>query len=147
MIVKFKKLDDRAVIPAYQSAGASGFDLHCIEDVEIPMNGTALVKTGLAVALPPGTEMQIRPRSGLALKTPYTVKNSPGTVDADYRGEIGVIVHHCGGRRDPFPLTFKAGDRIAQAVICPVYRCEIVEVNEIDNTGRGAGGFGSSGVR
>jgi dUTP pyrophosphatase len=138
LFVKFKKLDERAVIPRYQSSRASGFDFHCIEDVVIPPGVTMLVKLGLSVELPPDTEMQIRPRSGLALKTPYMVKNSPGTVDEDYRGELGVIVHNCDDCLTP--LEFKTGDRIAQGVICPVLRPVIIDSEELSATRRGTGG-------
>jgi dUTP pyrophosphatase len=103
----------------------------------------ALIRTGLAVQIPQGYEMQIRARSGLALKTPYLIKNGIGSVDEDYRGEVGVIIHNLS---DVLPLVFNKGDRIAQGVIAPVMRCRIYEVSELDETERGSGGFGSTGI-
>lgn len=108
----------------------------------IPAGSRALVPTGLAFLLEPGWEVQIRPRSGLALKSGVTVLNSPGTVDSGYRGEIGVILFNSSSE----PFTVRKGDRVAQAVVSPVVSAEIVEAEEIDGTARGAGGFGSTGV-
>jgi len=144
MIVCFKKLHQDAIIPKYQTQYASGFDLHAIEDVKIYAGETKLVKTGLAVKLPKNTELQIRARSGLALKTPYLIKNGVGTVDEDYRGEIGVIIHNISQTGDIMQI--KKGDRIAQGIIAPVVRCQIFEADELDITERGTGGFGHTGI-
>jgi len=141
--VRFKKLHPDAIIPEYQTSGASGFDICCCENHQIGPGATKLIMTGLAVELPEGTEMQIRPRSGLALKTPYLIKNSPGTIDADYRGEIGVIVHNLSSDS---ALFYNVGERIAQGVISPVIVCCIEEILHLSETDRGAGGFGSTGI-
>jgi dUTP pyrophosphatase len=140
-VVRLKKLHSEAIIPAYQSDAAAGFDLHALEDIEISSGDRALVKTGLAIALPVGYELQVRPRSGLALKHGVTVLNTPGTVDGDYRGELMVILINFGKE------TFKIGkgDRIAQAIVARLERARLEEVGELDETARGAGGFGSTG--
>ena len=117
-------------------------DLRSVDDAVIPAGGRALVHTGLVVNLPPGYEAQVRPRSGLALKSGVTVLNTPGTIDAGYRGEIGVILANFGEE----PFSVHKGDRIAQMVIAPVTFAEIVETDSIDETDRGAGGFGSTGL-
>lgn len=131
-------------LPAYATAGAAGMDL--LAAVEAPVTlapgARALIPTGLAVALPPGYELQIRPRSGLALRHGIIVPNSPGTIDEDYRGEIQVIVLNAGDT----PFTVTRGTRIAQAILAPVVRATWHEVPTLDDTGRGAGGFGSTGV-
>jgi len=146
MKVKIKKLHPDAIIPKYQSSGASGFDLHALEDVEIFYGETKLVKTGLAVAIPEGYELQVRPRSGTSLKTGLRVANSPGTIDADYRGECCIIMHHTfNNLQYGHPIQIKKGDRIAQGVICPVLQVEFEEVDNLDDTERGQNGFGSSG--
>lgn len=150
MKLKIKKLHPDAVIPKYQTAGASGFDLHALEDITIAYGQTVLVKTGLSVAVEPGYELQVRPRSGLSLKTGLRVANAPGTVDADYRGEVCVIMTNTrnaiqAGTGFPAPEVIKKGDRIAQGVICPVLQVEFVEVEDLDETDRGAGGYGSTG--
>lgn len=131
-------------LPAYATAQAAGMDLLAAvaEDVVLPPGGRALIPTGIAIALPPGFELQIRPRSGLALKHGITLPNTPGTIDADYRGEIGVILLNTGDQ----PFTVSRGMRVAQAVLAPVWRAAWVEVAALDETGRGAGGFGSTGV-
>ncbi|HBA85220.1 MAG TPA: dUTP diphosphatase [Verrucomicrobia bacterium] len=141
MQIKFKKLRPGAIIPKYATFGASGFDLAAAEDVIIYQKHTVVVPTGLAVELPRGFEMQIRPRSGLSLKTSLRMPNAPGTIDSDYRGEIGVILENTGSQ----PLTIDRGMRIAQGVIVPVERAEIVEVDELSETARGDGGYGSTG--
>lgn len=128
-------------LPAYATAGAAGMDLLAAAALTIPPGGRALVPTGLAIALPPGFEMQVRPRSGLALKHGITVLNTPGTVDADYRGEVGVILLNTGDAA--FAIT--RGDRIAQAVFAPVTVAEWEEVVVLPASGRGGGGFGSTG--
>jgi len=130
-------------LPAYATAGAAGMDLLAAvaAPVTIPAGGRALVPTGLAVALPPGHEWQIRPRSGLALKNAILVANSPGTIDEDYRGEVQVILLNAGNA----PFVVERGMRIAQAVLAPVLRGAFTEVTELPDTARGAGGFGSTG--
>jgi dUTP pyrophosphatase len=130
-------------LPAYASAGAAGMDLLAAvaKPVIIPPAGRALIPTGLAIALPPGYELQIRPRSGLALKHGMTLPNTPGTIDEDYRGEIQVIMLNAGDE----PFTVTRGMRIAQAVLAPVVRVGWVEVDSLDETARGARGFGSTG--
>jgi dUTP pyrophosphatase len=110
-------------------------------EVAIPPGGRARVSTGFALAVPEGLELQVRPRSGLAAKAGVTVLNAPGTIDSDYRGEVQVILANHGD----VPFVVRRGDRIAQAVLCPVLRAEPVEVDSLDDTDRGAGGFGSTG--
>ena len=130
-------------LPKYETENSAGVDVRCSEiyDTEIQPGGTALVSTGLFVAIPTGYEIQVRPRSGLAAKYGVTVLNSPGTIDADYRGEIKVILINHG--RDIF--TIKTGDRIGQLVLNKVEQIEWRQVSELDTTERGAGGFGSTG--
>jgi dUTP pyrophosphatase len=141
-----KRLDPRAILPAYQTALAAGLDLSAIltegqEAVTIEPGRIYLAKTGLAIAVPEGFEAQVRPRSGLASKFGVTLVNSPGTIDADYRGEVMVPLINLG--REPYRLTH--GTRIAQMVIAPVARVDVVEARSLDDTARGAGGFGSTG--
>ena len=128
-------------LPAYATQGSAGVDLRASEPCVIPPGGRALVPTGLRIALPEGYEAQVRPRSGLALKHGVTLLNSPGTIDSDYRGEIGVILINLG--QEPFSI--QPGDRIAQMVFAPVTRGVWDEVETLDETERGAGGFGSTG--
>lgn len=130
-------------LPAYQSAGAAGLDLLAAVDapLTLPPGARALVPTGIAIALPEGFEAQVRPRSGLAARHGVTVLNAPGTVDADYRGEIKVVLVNHGEA----PFTLSRGDRIAQMVVAPVTLARLVEADELDDTARGAGGFGSTG--
>ena len=128
-------------LPAYATEGAAGMDLLAAKDMTVPPGGRALVPTGLRIALPDGYEMQVRPRSGLALKHGITLPNSPGTVDEDYRGEVGVILLNTGAE----PFVIARGDRIAQAVFAPVTRAEWEEVVVLPETQRGTGGFGSTG--
>jgi dUTP pyrophosphatase len=131
-------------LPTYATAGAAGMDLVAAvaADVTIAPGGRALIPTGLAIALPAGHELQVRPRSGLALKNGIMLANSPGTIDEDYRGEIGVIMLNAGDH----PFVVSRGMRIAQAVLAPVVRAAWHEVETLDDTARGAGGFGSTGV-
>ncbi|CAH0190974.1 dUTP diphosphatase [Roseomonas sp. CECT 9278] len=131
-------------LPAYATDGAAGMDLLAAvaAPLVIPPGGRALVPTGLTIALPHGYELQVRPRSGLALKHGITLPNSPGTIDEDYRGELGVIVLNTGAE----PFTVERGMRIAQAVIAPVVRAAWREVATLPATARGAGGFGSTGT-
>jgi dUTP pyrophosphatase len=184
MKLKIKRLHPDAVIPKYATSGSSGFDLYAIEDVIVRPGETARVRTGLSFAIPQGYEIQIRPRSGASAKTKLRVSNTPGTIDADYRGEVMVLIDniapieytdvhdgvvYCKGTfllttitgktTDDIPENYKdetftkptyiirKGDRIAQAVLCPIVRADIIEVDELDDTERGAGGFGSTGVR
>lgn len=132
-------------LPAYQSADAAGLDLLAAVPAETPLillpGKYAMVPTGLTIALPSGFEAQVRPRSGLAAKHGVTVLNSPGTVDADYRGEINVILINHGDA--PFPI--KRGERIAQMVIAPIVQAQLVEADTLSTTDRGSGGFGSTG--
>ena len=132
-------------LPAYQSAHAAGLDLLAAVPEDAPMviapGRHALVPTGLVIALPQGFEAQVRPRSGLAAKHGVTVLNAPGTVDADYRGEVGVLLINHG----EVPFTIRRGERIAQMVIAPVTRAELVVVAKLSPTDRGSGGFGSTG--
>jgi dUTP pyrophosphatase len=132
-------------LPAYATAGAAGMDLLAAvaRTLEIPPGGRALVPTGLAIALPPGYELQVRPRSGLALKHGIVLPNSPGTVDEDYRGELLVIVMNAGS----VAFAVERGMRIAQAVVAPVVRVDWQEVAELPPSARGSGGFGSTGTR
>lgn len=130
-------------LPAYETAGAAGMDLRAAEDITLSPGARALVPTGLSIALPEGYEAQVRPRSGLAVKHGVTVLNAPGTIDSDYRGEVKVpLINH--GQQD---FVIGRGDRIAQMVIAPVTRIAWSEVGVLDDTARGAGGFGSSGSR
>lgn len=140
--IKILKLVDFAQLPRYEHDNDSGLDLFAIEEREIPSGETTLIRTGISIELPQGTEAQIRPRSGLALKHSITVLNTPGTIDAGYRGEVGVIlINHS-------KQTFKVlkGMKIAQMVIAPVIHSEIEEVNDLSETRRGKDGFGSTGV-
>ena len=139
--LRVKRLDPRAALPAYARPGDAGMDLRALEALEIPPGEARLVRTGLAVEIPPGFEGQVRPRSGLALRHAVTVLNTPGTVDAGYRGEVGVILINHG--RLPFAVA--AGDRIAQLVLARFETAEIAEAAELTGSARGAGGFGSSG--
>ena len=132
-------------LPYYQTAGAAGMDLYAAIDAGEPLTmdagARALVPTGLVFELPQGYEMQVRPRSGLAHRHGVTVLNAPGTVDADFRGEVHVMLVNLGDA----PFTISRGDRIAQAVIAPVTIARLVEVATVDDTARGSGGFGSTG--
>lgn len=153
--VKIKKLSPNVLTPEYQTDGAAGFDLHALQDVVITPGETKLIKTGLAFEIPLGFEMQIRPRSGISLKTKLRVANSPGTVDADFRAEVCIIMtntgtpslenSHVGYTIGDDTICINAGDRIAQGVICPVYQASFEEVDELSSTDRGAAAFGSTG--
>jgi dUTP pyrophosphatase len=130
-------------LPRYATTGAAGMDVVSAEDVTLPSMGRHAVATGLAIAIPHGFEVQVRPRSGLALKHGITLPNTPGTIDSDYRGELKVILVNLGAE----PFEIRRGDRIAQLVVAPVQIGNMIEVAELDETVRGAGGFGSTGVR
>lgn len=145
-VVRFARVPGNTLpLPAYATEGAAGMDLRAFlpgGPVSFVHGQLEIISTGLMVELPAGTEMQIRPRSGLALKAGFIIPNAPGTVDADYRGVIHVGLYYLG--RDGF--TISHGDRIAQAVIADVLRPSVVEVEALSETGRGAGGFGSTGL-
>lgn len=137
------KIKGPGMIPEYKTKGAAGADL-CAwieQPVSLEVGKSMIVPTGLYVEIPEGFEIQIRPRSGLAAKNGITVLNTPGTIDCDYRGEIGVILINHGTQ----PFNIAKGDRIAQMVVAPVVRAEFVAADELDVTERGAGGFGSTG--
>ena len=142
MKVLFRKIDADAKLPAYAHPGDAGMDVCSVEEAVIGPGERRLVKTGLVMMLPPDAEAQVRPRSGLALKHGVTVLNTPGTIDAGYRGEVGVILANFGSE----PYKVEKGARIAQIVVAPVVRAEIAETTETDETARGAGGFGSTGA-
>lgn len=130
-------------LPAYETAGAAGLDLRAAEDMILNPGQRCLMPTGISISLPPGLEAQVRPRSGLAVKHGVTVLNAPGTIDSDYRGEVKVPLINHGQEA----FTISRGDRIAQMVIAPVLRIDWDEREALDETERGAGGFGSSGKR
>ena len=138
--------DDKAKnfdLPEYATQGSSGVDLRASEDYIIKSGERALVATGIRLAIPAGYEVQVRPRSGLALKHGIIIPNSPGTIDSDYRGEVKVILMNLG--REDFII--KAGDRIAQMVLAPIAKISWEERAELEETARGAGGFGSTGAK
>lgn len=138
--VKVKRISSAAKLPLYATANSAGVDLYSTERVVIPSQGHAVVGTGLMVEIPDGYEMQIRPRSGLSLQG-ITLPNAPGTIDPDYRGEVMVILRNLSA----FAFTVEQGMRIAQAVVAPVARVRFTEVQELTDTERGSGGFGSTG--
>lgn len=142
--VRVKRLRPAAELPRYQTPGAAGMDLHAAIEmpVTIEPGARAMVGTGLALAIPSGWEGQVRPRSGLAAKHGVTVINSPGTIDSDFRGEVGVVLVNHG--KEPFVV--KNGERIAQIVFAEYAQASLVDVAELDETSRGAGGYGSTGV-
>jgi dUTP pyrophosphatase len=141
--VLIKKLNQKAIIPSYKTSGSSGLDLTALIDSEIiiPSKKSALISTGLSIAIPEDTEVQIRPRSGLAAKSNITVLNTPGTIDSDYRGELKIILFNHGDKE----FVVNNGDRIAQMVLMPVLKIEFEEVDNLPKTIRGSGGFGSTG--
>jgi dUTP pyrophosphatase len=139
--LKVKRLNPAAILPSYARAGDAGLDLFAVKAISIAPGASALVPTGIAIELPPGTEGQVRPRSGLALKHAITVLNTPGTVDEGYRGEVGVILINHG--QTIFPV--EAGMKIAQLVVSPRIQVEVTEVAALQDSERGAGGFGSTG--
>ncbi|WP_119417784.1 dUTP diphosphatase [Desertibaculum subflavum] len=146
-VVEIKRLAHAAdlPLPAYATEGAAGFDLAAAvaTPVTLAPGARALVPTGFAMALPPGFEAQVRPRSGLAAKHGVTVLNSPGTIDSDYRGEVAVILVNLGEAA----FVVERGMRIAQAVVAPVTHARLVEADALTETARGAGGFGSTGTK
>jgi dUTP pyrophosphatase len=140
--IKILKLDENAVMPKYQTTGSAGFDLHSIENINIPIGQRRVIRTGLSFEIESGYEVQIRSRSGLAYNNGIAVLNSPGTIDSDYRGEIKIILINQG--EDNFII--KIGDRIAQGVVSKVYQANFEIVNNLGETDRGTKGFGSTGV-
>ena len=142
MTLKFKRIHPDAVLPAYAHPSDAGMDVRSVEDLAIAPGKRALVRTGLVMMLPPLYEAQVRPRSGLALKHGITVLNTPGTIDSGYRGEVGVVLINLG--QEEFKVA--KGDKIAHLVIAPVTQPEVAEAFDVDETDRGEGGFGSTGV-
>ena len=143
--ILIKKLSKTVSIPKYETAGSSGMDLaaEIDEKIEIKPGETQIIPTGLSVSIPQEFEIQIRPRSGLAVKHQLSVLNTPGTIDADYRGEIKVILINLGKKS----FVVEKGSRIAQMVLCPIIKAKIIEVETLDDTIRGSGGFGSTGTK
>ena len=143
MEVRIKKVHPDAVIPVYKTSGAAGADLYAIADDMICSGDTVIVKTGLSVVIPDGYCGLVQGRSGLSVKDNYHVKT--GTIDSDYRGEIGVIMSNpCTSH---MPLHIAKGDRIAQILFMPIKQAQFIEIDELDETERGSGGFGSTGIR
>ena len=142
MQLKIKKLHPNAIMPAYAHPGDAGMDLYAVGETTILPGESQLIPTGISIELPHATEAQVRPRSGLALKYQITVLNTPGTIDEGYRGEVGVILINHG--KNPFVVT--AGMKIAQMVIQSVLRMAVLEVEQLADTARGSGGFGSTGI-
>ena len=143
--ILIKRLSDNVLLPKYETEGSSGMDLAASIDhkIEIKPGKIALIPTGLAVSIPQNFEIQIRPRSGLAAKNQISVLNTPGTIDADYRGELKVILINLGTKN----FIIDNGDRIAQMIVCPIVKAKIKEVKILENTRRGSGGFGSTGSK
>ena len=145
LMVKVKKLKHfKGNLPEYKSEGASGFDIRaCIDkDILLKPSERMLIPTGLSFEIPPGFELQSRPRSGLALKQGLTILNSPGTIDSDYRGEVKTLILNTSKEN----VRIKDQDRVAQLVLCPVFKANFIEWSELSETKRGDGGFGSTGV-
>ena len=140
--ILIKRLSKEISLPKYETSGSSGMDLSANVNTNIDPGKTAIIPTGLALSIPKGFEVQIRPRSGLAAKKQISVLNTPGTIDADYRGEIKVILINLGHH----PFKVEKGLRIAQMVVCPVVEAQFKEVDELNDTKRGKGGFGSTGA-
>ena len=143
--ILIKRLSKDAVLPKYETEGSSGLDLAANTDKQIKIlpGKSEIIPTGLAVAIPKNFEIQIRPRSGLAAKSQISVLNTPGTIDADYRGELKVILINLSDK----VFVVEKGLRIAQMVLCPVVKVTLKEVTELENTERGSGGFGSTGIK
>ena len=141
--VLVKKLNSQVKLPSYKTEGSSGMDLIAFVDkpIEIKPNNSALIPTGLLIAIPEDLEVQIRPRSGLAAKSNISVLNTPGTIDSDYRGELKVILFNHGNKQ----FIVKNNERIAQMVLTPILKVDFEEVDSLPDTVRGAGGFGSTG--
>ena len=143
--VLIKRLSKNIPIPKYETDGSSGLDLaaNIEKSIEIKPGETLIIPTGIALSIPKNFEIQIRPRSGLAAKKQISVLNTPGTIDADYRGEVKVILINLG--KEAF--TVEKGSRIAQMVMCPIVKAKLIEVENLEKTKRGAGGFGSTGTK
>ena len=143
--IQIKKLSNEVLTPKYETSGSSGMDIAAYIDKDIVINSgdKALVPTGFSLSIPHGYEVQIRPRSGLAVKKGITVLNTPGTIDSDYRGEVKVVLINLS--KDKFIV--KKGERIAQMVVCPIEQVSVEEVKELSGTDRGTGGFGSTGAK
>ena len=143
--ILIKRLSKNISLPKYQTNGSSGLDLtaNIEQKIFIKPGKSAIIPTGLAVSIPKNYEVQIRPRSGLAAKNQISVLNTPGTIDADYRGELKVILINLGEKE----FKIEKGLRIAQMVLCPVVKAVLKEVNELEDTKRGSGGFGSTGIK
>ncbi len=141
VLVKRLPGNDDLPLPAYATSGAAGMDVVAAEDIDLAPGARHAVATGLAMAIPEGFEIQVRPRSGLALKHGVTVPNTPGTIDSDYRGELKVLMINLGAEI----FSVRRGDRVAQLVLAPVTRASWLEVETLDETARGVGGFGSTG--
>ena len=143
--ILIKRLSNKVSLPKYETSGSSGMDLaaHIDKNINLEPGKSVIVTTGLFVEIPEGFEIQIRPRSGLAAKKKISVLNTPGTIDADYRGEIKIILINLSSEI----FTIENGLRIAQMVVCPVIHAELEEVDELNNTKRGKDGFGSTGVK
>ena len=143
--ILIKRLSKAVYLPKYGTDGSSGIDLaaNVSENIEIKPGQTVVIPTGLAVSIPKNFEIQIRPRSGLAAKNQITVLNTPGTIDADYRGEIKVILINHGNKN----FIVEKGLRVAQMVVCPIIKANLKEVETLDETHRGSGGFGSTGIK
>ena len=141
--VLIKKLDPKVELPIYKTEGSSGMDLMAFIDkpIKIPANSSALIPTGISLAIPNDVEIQIRPRSGLAAKSSIGVLNSPGTIDSDYRGELKIILFNHGNKE----FIIKNNDRVAQIILMPVLKMDFEEVDELPESIRGLGGFGSTG--
>jgi len=144
-VIRFVRLHAEAVLPRYMTSGAAGMDLHAVLSAPLLLTPgeRSLVPTGLAVEIPAGFEGQIRPRSGLALRQGLSMVNAPGTIDSDYRGEVGVLLINLGQQS----IRIANGDRIAQMVITPVVQAQIVEAEQLSDTCRADGGFGHTGTR
>tara|TARA_A100000164_G_C21700165_1_gene673153 strand:- start:91 stop:522 length:432 start_codon:yes stop_codon:yes gene_type:complete len=140
--ILIKRLSKEIPLPKYETNGSSGMDLAANIETIIEPGDTSIIPTGLAVSIPKGFEVQVRPRSGLAAKQKLTVLNTPGTIDSDYRGEIKVILVNHGSKN----FKIEKGDRIAQMIVCPVIIAQIVEVENLSDTKRGKDGFGSTGT-
>lgn len=140
-VLKFKRLSPEAELPKYETKGAAGMDVKALKAFKIWKDDFTVIETGLSMEIPPGYEVQVRSRSGLAAKHGLAVLNSPGTIDSDYRGEVKVILYNHG----PHTYEGKAGERIAQLVLAPVAQGRLEVVEELTDTTRGEGGFGSTG--
>ena len=143
--ILIKRLSKEVTLPKYETDGSSGLDLAAYIDkkIEIKPGKSEIIPTGLAIAIPKNFEIQIRPRSGLAAKNQISVLNTPGTIDADYRGELKVVLINLSDK----VFLIEKGLRIAQMVLCPVVKAKLKEVNSLDDTARGSGGFGSTGIK